>query len=66
MNLYILLVWFSDLFVRKLRRTYRFSKGERGVDTPHNECVVGQGPHGARIVGRIVGARSAKQSVIDF
>jgi hypothetical protein len=27
---------------------------------------VGQGPHGARIVGRIVGARSAEQSVIDF
>ena len=40
-----------------------FRNRERGVDTPHNECVVGQGPHGARIVGRIVGARSAEGSV---
>ena len=31
-----------------------------------HEQAVGQGPHGLRMQGRIVGARSAKQSVIFF
>jgi len=38
--------------------------GKRTWDTPKHEEEVGQGPHEFRMVGRIAGARSAKQSVI--
>ncbi len=44
----------------------RLQVGEILYDPPKHEEKVGQGPHGARIVGRSVGARSAEQSVSDF
>ena len=40
--------------------------GLRAWDPPQHEEEVGQGPHGIRMLGRIVGARSAEQSVISL
>ncbi len=48
---------FYDYSVKSPTSRHACMVVEEGLyDAPHNEEEVGQGPHGFRIVGRIVGA----------